>query len=123
MESFNDMLSTITDFLKTEVKTETLIGQPFQVGEYSCVPIMKVGMGFGAGGGEGADAKNGKGAGGGGGAGIGMEPVGFLVSRGDQIQYIAASRSKGITAAVEKLPDLIEKVMDKSMKKKADEAE
>lgn len=122
MESFNDMLSTITDFLKTEVKTETLIGQPFQVGEYSCVPVMKVGMGFGAGGGEGSDTKNGKGAGGGGGAGIGMEPVGFLVSRGDQIQYIAASRSKGLSAAVEKLPDLIEKVMETRKGKEEDKA-
>ncbi|MDX2001454.1 MAG: spore germination protein GerW family protein [Chitinophagales bacterium] len=111
MNNLNEMIEKITDFLKNEVNTDTLIGKPFQVGEFSCVPIIRVGMGFGAGGGEGTDPKA-SGSGGGGGAGIGMEPIGFLVSRADEIHFIAASTSKGFSAAIEKLPDLLSKYMD-----------
>src|SRR6187399_2948683 len=121
MNNLNDMLGKITEFLKLEAKTETIIGQQFKLGEFTCVPVMSVGIGFGAGGGEGkGNAKNageGEGKGAGGGAGMGMGPVGFLATKGNDIQFIPTRSSKGLGAAFEKIPDLIEKLMEKSKKK------
>jgi uncharacterized spore protein YtfJ len=67
MNNLNEALEKITDFLKSEAKTETIIGQQFTLGEFTCVPVMSVGLGFGGGGGCG-------GGGGGGGGGI-LSPV------------------------------------------------
>lgn len=123
MNNLNEVLGTMTEFLKSEAKTETIIGQQFKLGEFTCVPVMSVGLGFGGGGGEGKGAaKNsgeGEGTGAGAGAGMGMGPVGFLVTRGDDIQFIPTRSSKGMSAVFEKVPDLIDKFMDK---KKAEEA-
>src|SRR6185369_14169067 len=124
MENLNDMLGKITEFLKSEAKTETIIGEQFKLGEFTCVPVMSIGMGFGGGGGEGkGNAKNageGEGTGAGGGAGMGMGPVGFLITKGDDIQFIPTRSSKGLSAAFEKVPDLIEKFLEKNKKKEAE---
>jgi uncharacterized spore protein YtfJ len=116
-ESFDEVLGKVTDFLKNETKTETVIGQTFELGEFKCVPVIRVGMGFGFGGGEGeGDAPSkghGKGGGSGTGAGMGVEPMGFLVTRGDQISFIPTRSSKGLTAAFEKVPELLEKYFEK----------
>ena len=45
--NFEEMLPKITEFLKSEAKTETVVGAQFQLGEFSCVPVIRVGMGFG----------------------------------------------------------------------------
>lgn len=120
--NLNELLGKLTEFLKNEAKTETVIGQQFQLGEFKCVPVIGIGFGLGAGGGEGNNPKQGEGSGMGGGAGIGMGPLGFLVSKGDQIQFIPTRQSKGISAAFEKLPDLMEKYFDKSKGNKKEEA-
>jgi uncharacterized spore protein YtfJ len=115
MNNLNEMIEKFTTFLKTEAKTETIIGQQFKLGEFTCVPVMSVGLGFGGGGGEGkAPAKEqGEGSGTGGGAGIGLGPVGFLVTKGGDIQFISTRSSKGLSAVFEKMPELIEKFMEK----------
>jgi uncharacterized spore protein YtfJ len=114
---FEEMLTKVTDFLKNEVKTETVVGDQFQLGEYSCVPVIRIGMGLGFGGGEGEgdNQKNGKGKGegSGGGAGTGIEPMGFLVARGEEISFISTKSNKGLSALVEKAPDLLTKFFEK----------
>ena len=118
MNNLNEMLEKITDFLRSEAKTETIIGKQFQLGEFTCVPVMNIGLGFGGGGGEGKgvskSADQGEGMGSGGGAGMGMGPVGFLVTKAGEIQFIPARSSKGLSATFEKIPDLIEKILDKN---------
>lgn len=110
---FEELLGKITDFMKTEAKTETVIGEAFELGEFTCVPVIRVGMGFGSGGGTGDAPKTGKGEGAGAGAGMGIEPIGFLVTRKEDITFLPTRKSKGITAAFEKFPDLFETVVDK----------
>ena len=107
---FDELLGKITDFIKSEAKTETVVGKEFQLGEFKCVPVIKVGMGFGSGGGEGSEAKGKKGEGIGAGAGVGIEPMGFLVTKEEDISFIEASKAHGLSAAFEKVPDLIEKL-------------
>ncbi len=116
--NLNDVIGKLTDFLKNELKTETVIGQQFLLGEFSCVPVIGIGFGFGAGGGEANDPKQAAGTGMGGGAGIGMGPLGFLVTKGAEIQFIPTRQSKGLSAVFEKIPDLLEKYFDKKGDKK-----
>src|SRR6476646_817709 len=97
----------LTDFLKTEAKIDTVIGQSFQLGEFTCVPVIKFGIGLGYGGGEGKGNQpgkgNGEGTGGGAGGGIGVEPIGFLATKGDQISFIPTKTGKGLSTMFEKL--------------------
>ncbi|MBT8272628.1 MAG: GerW family sporulation protein [Bacteroidia bacterium] len=113
---FQELLNQITDFIKAEAKTETVVGEQFELGEFKCVPVIKVGMGFGSGGGEGMEAKVKK-EGMGAGAGIGIEPIGFLVTKEEEISFLEAGKTHGLAAAFEKVPDLIEKIYDKRSKK------
>lgn len=108
---FKEMIGQITDFMKSEAKTKTVIGDPFQLGEFSCVPVISVGMGFGSGGGEGNAPKEGRGEGAGVGAGMGIGAIGFLVSREDKISFVSTKTHQGLSAAFEKVPELIEKFM------------
>lgn len=113
-----ELLPQITEFLKNEARTETVIGEPFQLGEFSCVPVMRLGMAFGSGGGEGEGPdKKGMGEGAGAGAGMGMEPIGFLVTRGGEISFLSARSSSGLSKAFEQVPELIERFMEKQEKK------
>lgn len=118
--NFENLLQRLTEFIRDEAKTETVIGNSFQLGEFTCVPVIRVGLGFGSGGGGGDSAKTGKGEGGGAAGGIGIDPIGFLVTRGDQITFISAHQSKGLSSVFEKVPDLLEKMMNK--KKEAEPA-
>jgi uncharacterized spore protein YtfJ len=109
--NFDEVLTKVTDFLKSEAKTETVIGKEFTLGEFTCVPVIRVGLGFGYGGGEGDDEHKRHGGGSGAGAGIGVEPLGFLVTRGTEISFVPARSSKGLAAAFEKMPDVLEKFL------------
>lgn len=110
--NFNEVLSKVTEFLKTEAHTETVVGKEFKIGEFTCVPVIRVGLGFGYGGGEGGDDKNhAHGEGGGAGAGIGIEPLGFLAARGSEISFVPSRTSRGLSAAFEKVPDVLEKFL------------
>lgn len=121
--NLEEMLNKVLDQLKTVAKTETVMGEPFTLGEFSCIPVIKIAMGFGSAGGGNEDANKKSGKGGGVGAGIGIEPIGFLVSKGNEISMVSVSRSKGLQSIFEKVPDLLEKLMqmkkEKSEKKKS----
>ena len=119
--NFDDVLSKVTEFLQGEAKTETVVGKEFKLGEFTCVPVIRLGLGFGYGGGEGGDAKQqGHGEGSGAGAGMGIQPIGFLVTRGTEISFIQAHHSKGLSAAFEKVPELIEKFLQKQAAEKTE---
>lgn len=115
---FEELLGQITDFIKTEAKTETVVGEQFELGQFKCVPVIKVGMGFGSGGGEGVETKSKgrKGQGAGAGAGVGIEPIGFLVTKEEQISFIEAGKAHGLAAAFEKVPGMIERIVEKKSK-------
>jgi uncharacterized spore protein YtfJ len=120
--NFEEMLNRVTDFLKAEAKSETVIGQQFQLGEFTCVPVIRLGMGFGSGGGEGEAPKQGQGEGGGAGAGLGIEPIGFLVSRGGEISFVSSKSSSGLSKAFEQAPELIEKFLETQRQKELENA-
>jgi len=115
--NFDQIIEKLTSAIKNEVKTETIIGQQFTLGEFTCVPVIKAGVGFGGGTGSGEDNKNQKGMGGGGGLGMGIAPVGFLVTHGDNISFISTEKSSGLSKVFEQVPDLLTKLMEKKAAK------
>ena len=112
MLNLEEMLNKVTNFIHEEADTKTVIGKEFTLGEFTCVPVIRLGIGFGSGGGEGKDTKKGAGEGGGAGGAIGIDPIGFLVTRGDDIRFVGANNDKGISGVINKVPDVMEKYFD-----------
>ena len=98
-----EILKSLVEELKTLAKTETIVGTPFTAGEFTVIPISRVSLGVGAGGGTGgAQQKGATGEGGGGGGGIRIQPVALVAARG-----------AAFTHAFEKMPELVEKSLEK----------
>ncbi len=115
---FEELMKQITEFIRTEAKTETVVGDPFTLGAFTCVPVIKIGMGFGSGEGEGIEkkTKTKTGYGMGAGAGMGIEPLGFLITKGEEISFIEAGKAHGLSAAFEKVPEMIERIYENRSK-------
>lgn len=113
-----NVLDKLSEHVQNIASTNTVIGEEFTIGDFTCKPVMKVGVGFGTGSGEGDDPKcKGKGSGTVAGAGVGMSPIGFLVAKGDEISFVPSDEKKGLQAIFDKVPDLIEKVMEMKKEK------
>ncbi len=118
----DSLLDKVSAHVREMTKTETVLGDEFQLGAYTCKPVIRIGVGFGSAGGTGDHPKGkGTGTGNGAGAGVGITPVGFLIAKDDDIQFISADKNKGLSSLFEKMPDLVEKVME--MKEKKDQQE
>lgn len=119
----DELLDKLSEHVKSIANTESVLGEEFTIGEFTCRPVMKFGTGFGSGTGSGDDPKGkNKGSGGGAGAGIGVVPVGFLTSRGNEISFIPVDKKSALSSLFEKVPDLVEKMAEMKTKKE-DEAE
>jgi uncharacterized spore protein YtfJ len=113
---FEVLLEKLMENIKSLAKTESIIGEPFQLGEFTCVPVIKYGLGMGSGMGEGTMEKEGKGTGGGAGGGIGIAPAGFLVSRGDNITILTFEKHGALHGFVEKIPEMMDTFIKKGKK-------
>ena len=51
------LLDKLSGHVKTLASTETILGEEFTLGEFTCRPVIKVGTGFGSGAGEGTIQK------------------------------------------------------------------
>lgn len=118
--NFDELLENIASFLKEEAKTETVVGEPFHLGNYDCIPVIRIGMGLGTGSGEGEDEQHRQGQGMGAGAGMGIEPIGFLVAKGDDISFISTKNSRGLASTLEKVPELLDKYLERQRQGKAE---
>ena len=119
--NIENLLDKVSDHVKTLASTDTILGEEFTLGEFTCRPVIKVGTGFGSGAGEGNDPKSNKGAGGAAGAGIGITPLGFLTTKGDEIYFIPSDKKTALSSLIDKVPDLVEKVAE--MKNKEEKKE
>ncbi len=120
--NIENLLDKVSDHVKELASTDTVLGEEFTLGEFTCRPVIKIGTGFGSGAGDGDDPKGkGKGGGGGAGAGIGVTPVGFLTTKGDQIYFIPSDKKTPLSSLIDKVPDLVEKVAE--MKNKGEKKE
>ena len=109
---FRETIKDMKSFLENEAKTETIVGKEFKLGDFSCIPVMSVGIGLGGGNGEMQQSRFGQGGTEGVAGGLGMTPVGFLAARGEDIRFIPTKTAMGLNSAFEKLPELLTKYFE-----------
>jgi uncharacterized spore protein YtfJ len=119
-----NVLDKLSEHVQSIATTSTVIGEEFTIGDFTCKPVMKVGIGMGTGKGDGEDPKcKGKGSGTIAGAGIGMAPIGFLVAKGGEISFVPSGEKKGLQAIFDKVPDLLEQLMEIKKKKEKNDSD
>ena len=117
--NISEMLSATMEKMQKMVDVNTIVGSPVNVGNgVTIVPITKLHIGLGGGGTDFAT----KGAlgskkdpfGGGMGAGVSVDPVAFLVIKGDSVRMmpVAEPASSTVDRIVEQAPDLLDKLAD-----------
>lgn len=140
--SLNQIIDTALGRIRSVVDSNTAIGEPIRLGDkVVALPFSKISVGFGAGGAD-FDPKKGssdekKNFVGGNGAGISVTPLGFIIVNGTDVQVVdlnnpvgegeknpVAQTIDGISALIDKVPELVSKLRDKKKNKSdtADEA-
>ena len=117
--NISEMLTSAMEKMQKMVDVNTIVGAPGHVGgDVIIVPITKVHIGMG-GGGTDLATKSALSAkkdpfGGGLGAGVSIDPVAFLVIRGDSVRMlpVAEPASTTVDRIVEQAPDLLDKLAD-----------
>lgn len=127
----NDLMSTTMEKIQAIVDANTIIGQPIHAEGVTLIPVSRLSFGF-AGGGSDFTTKNQKPAadnsfGGGSGAGVRLEPVAFLVVKGDNVRMIPVAPAPGTTVdrVLEMVPEVLDKVtafIEKQQEKKTSAA-
>ncbi|MCF0216655.1 MAG: sporulation protein [Fibrobacteraceae bacterium] len=103
------LAETLLEKLRFITQAETVIGKPIQAGESTIVPVSRVSVGFGVGG----HANKGEISASGGGASV--EPVAFLIIRGDDVRIMPITKDSSL---VSKVMDIVPDVVNKFTKKK-----
>ncbi|MBU2512965.1 sporulation protein [bacterium] len=121
MEDQKSVLDSFLPQLKSFIKSETVFGEPFNIGNVTLIPVnsVKVGFGFGAG-----DNKN-KVEGSGGGGGVLLTPVAFVVVKDDDVSIHSLSAGT-IENVIDKAPEALDKIISvfqkiRNKKQKMDE--
>lgn len=114
----NELMSASMEKIKAMADVNAVVGQPILAGEVTIIPVSRVSLGVGVGGSDFASKNQKPGAdnafGGGSGAGISMDPIAFLVVRGDNVRLLPVLPPPGgaIDRVVDMVPDLVDKVTD-----------
>lgn len=108
--NFDTMVNTI----KESISTNTVIGESMEFGAVTLIPVMSVYFGFGGGGGhDGRTDGKGGGSGAGGGGGARLHVTGFIVVKGDEVNFLPTGRGGAVEKIMDSLPELLEKAMSK----------
>jgi len=129
-----EMIATSLERLRTLVDSDTIVGKPIstEVGT-TIIPISKISMGYTTGGLEyyGKNTPQKQSFGGGGGTGMTIVPVCFLVvNKEGNVNVITMGQAapapdpvEQIASAVERAPEMIEKIKALFKKKQADDSD
>jgi uncharacterized spore protein YtfJ len=115
-----EIIGKLMEELRTIAKTETILGEKLQVGEFTLIPVSRISLGIGAGGGKGSEAKK-QGEGGGGGGGVCVTPIAFIAVKGGEISFHVIKKGGTLDSIFENIPELAEKIL--TVKEKAEAKE
>lgn len=127
----NDLMSASMEKIKAMADVNAVVGQPIETGEVTIIPVSRVSLGVGVGGSDFASKNQKPGAdnafGGGSGAGINMDPIAFLVVRGDTVRLLPVMPPPGgaIDRAIDMVPEVVDKItnfVEKQQEKKDNES-
>jgi uncharacterized spore protein YtfJ len=128
MQHVKELLELVIGKLETVAHSDTVVGEPIELGGVTLVPLTRINLGFGLGGGEGEGqgfgpgahggkkrpgGAQGKGVGGGTGGGAKVRPVGVAIFSADGVEVLPIKDKKGIMDRLfDKIPDLVDMVKD-----------
>lgn len=115
-----NVINSMFEKLEKFIRTETVVGEPIQLGNVTLMPLVSVSFGVGAGGGVGKDEKGGDGTGSGGGLGAKIQPTAILVIKNDEVSLISLNNKGSLDKLFEKVPEIIDKININMPDKKAD---
>lgn len=127
----NDLMSATMEKIRTMVDVNTVVGTPIQTGEVTILPVSRASFGFASGGSDFATKNQKPGEensfGGGSGAGVKIDPIAFLIVRGDSVKLLPVLPAPGgaIDRAVDMVPELVDKItafIEKQQEKKDSES-
>lgn len=114
----NKIIDTSLGNIKQIIDVNTVVGEPIATaGGTVIIPVSKVSLGYASGGVDyfGKNVKPGESQssfGGGGGTGVTLNPVGFLVTKGDgSVEYLPVTVPGGAPAGVAPAPDKVDTVI------------
>ena len=128
----NDLMSTAMEKIRTMVDANTIIGTPIQTGDVTLIPVSRLSFGIASGGSDfvtkSQKPEQPKNFGGGSGASARLEPVAFLIIRGDSVRLlpVAPGPISTVDRIVDAVPEVVDKVtefIEKQQVKKAQEDE
>ena len=124
----NDLMSTAMEKIRTMVDANTIIGTPIQTGDVTLILVSRLSFGIASGGSDfvtkSQKPEQPKNFGGGSGASARLEPVAFLIIKGDSVKLLPVDPPPAtrVDRVIEVVPEVVEKVTDFLEKqKKADE--
>lgn len=119
----SDVINVSLEKIRAMADANTVIGKPIDTPSgVTIIPVSKVSLGFGSGGTD-IPAKNGGTPfGGGAGAGLTIQPVSFLIVKGESVRMLPVSEpaSGSVERIIEQLPELLDRVEDFLGKRKAE---
>lgn len=99
---------TLLDKLRWISQAETVVGKPINVGDTTIIPVSRVSLGFGLGGKSGESDLRGSAG------GASVDPVAFLIIRGEEVKLMPVHKDTGLAA---KLYDLVPELISAFQKK------
>lgn len=124
-----NIMSTTLQKLKEMVDVDTVVGKPIQTPDgLTLIPVTQLSLGFASGGSEFGKTPKAEGKnnfGGGSGAGVKIDPIAFLVVRGDNVRLLPVGMPPmgPIDRAIDMVPDVVDKVTTYLEQRKADKEE
>lgn len=114
----NDLMSATLEKVKLMADANTVVGQPIVTDDVTIIPISRLSLGFGVGGSD-FYSKNQKPDfascfGGGTAAGMSVDPIAFLVIRGENVRVLPLlpPADGAVGRVVDMIPELVDKVTD-----------
>lgn len=126
----NDLMGSTMEKIKAMVDANTVVGKPIVTDDVTIIPVSRVSFGFASGGSDFASKHQKPGGnnafGGGSGAGVNVEPLAFLIVRGDNVRLLPVMPPPGgaIDRAIDMVPEVVDKItnfVEKQQEKKDSE--
>lgn len=111
----DNLMTTTLQKIKEMLDVDVVVGKPIQTPDgLTLIPISKLSLGFASGGSEFGKTPRVEGKnnfGGGSGAGVKVEPVAFLIVRGENVRLLPVGMPPAgpIDRAVDMVPDVVDK--------------
>jgi len=112
----NDLMDTTMQKVREMIDANTIVGDPIRTEDgVTLIPISKLSFGFAGGGADGKGKEQPRNAFGGGiGAGVKVDPVAFIVVKGENIRmlHISTPARTTVDKILETAPEIMSKITD-----------